>query len=870
MYKPLDFDDPDHKSLLNRIASGNVVLFLGSGFSLGAVGYLSDENNHKIPIPNVQQLKEILSKKVLYIDYSEGTLKEICEDCQEDNGVYYAQIMRDLFRISSVENFHKLYAEVDWKSIFTTNVDNIIESVYDEVGTKICPVYSESPKNADRGVLRYYKLHGDANLYPEKITFSVTDYISNSARKSDCRFEALSSALKTENFLFIGTSLTEEWDFDIQCQQADIYIVSNKTYFVLKEYNDRLVRRIRRRFKNAILIQESAESFICKVKDFLSAYSSKDKDYTYEKWNLKQLKKQNYDAKSHLKPNLYLGAEPTWEDIFSNHDVIWEKTEEVIRRLQSTNNDICTLIVGKPISGKTTMLYRLGATLCETLTILEYSGDNLLDDLKMLEHSIGNSDISLTILVDDANWILGRIERIVQLLENSNIRLIATVSEKEYEKRQHLFDDTLNSKINLVKDINRLTKKDYGLYLEKLNEKSFLGQYSRDYHVDKQSVIDKLYEDLRSKKEDPLLMLAYKMKYGDDLEKRILDISNRIIKHNNYNLKRFVVLLYFLDVIGDTGLKLSLFLDLYPMKADLLEQFVLDIEDLLVSNINRQSWENSDYSKITIHARFSEIVKKAIINIEDNELEELVEDIFRRMDNIYHYKCRQSNSYQNYVLYTLLRSQNVSELFRDNKSRNIKWKYISQLYENLHEYFDDYHLYWLHRGISEVKMKKYSSATIHLEQARVTRQFYSYEIEHAFAMLYFERSIHSENLSRQEREHQLEKALEIIRLQIGKKENDAFSIHSFIIKTIQFYQSIKQEVPDDLMKEMLEYYYLARKRFQLDQSIIRRNMLMCIYKYLSDHNKEYSYNLSITQEELAYVHRRIGVENVQNDILDLI
>ena len=240
------------------------------------------------------------------------------------------------------------------------------------------------------------------------------------------------------------------------------------------------------------------------------------------------------------------------------------------------------------------------------------------------------------------------------------------------------------------------------------------------------------------------------------------------------------------------------------------------------------------------------------------------------MDNVYHFKCRQSNSYQNYVLYTLLRSQNISELFRNSKTNKVEWKYISQLYENLHEYFEDYHLYWLHRGISEVKMKKYPSATIHLEQARVTRQSYSYEIEHSFAMLFFERAIHADDISKAEREKQLVKALDIIRIQIGRKENDAFSIHSFVIKTIQFYQNFQQEIPDKLMKEILEYYYLARKRFKLSQSIIRRNMLMCIYKYLSDHNKIYDYNLSVTQEELEYFNRKIGMDEINTNILDFI
>lgn len=47
-------------------------------------------------------------------------------------------------------------------------------------------------------------------------------------------------------------------------------------------------------------------------------------------------------------------------------------------------------------------------------------------------------------------------------------------------------------------------------------------------------------------------------------------------------------------------------------------------------------------------------------------------------------------------------------------------------------------------------------------------------------------------------------------------------------------------------------------------------MLMCIYKYLADHNKLYAYNLSIEQDELSYVNRRMGNEEINYDVLDLI
>lgn len=138
MCKPLNYEDKDHKALLRRILSGNVVLFTGSGFSIGAIGNMRDEETgEKIPIPNVGQLKTILANKVLDSVEEQLPLKEICEDCQEDNCERYAQVMREVFRVSKVEDFHHLYAKIDWKSIYTTNVDNVIEYIYDGTNKKI-------------------------------------------------------------------------------------------------------------------------------------------------------------------------------------------------------------------------------------------------------------------------------------------------------------------------------------------------------------------------------------------------------------------------------------------------------------------------------------------------------------------------------------------------------------------------------------------------------------------------------------------------------------------------------------------------------------------------------------------------------------
>ena len=869
MCKPLDIDNREHKALLERIISGDVVLFLGSGFSIGAKCKKRSEDLETYDdIPNVKKLKSLLAQDFLHDAEAENdNLMEICEECQETNASQYAEYMRSLFTTSSICGFHKDYSSINWKEIYTINVDDVIERTFDD-SSKLCCIYTEKPVHASPNSIKLYKLHGCAVKNPDKIVFSASDYVFSASRRNDCRFEALSAALTTENFIFLGTTLSEEWDINIKCQMSDIYTVTNKTFFISKNFDEKTIKKLRRKFTNPIFIQETAESFIAKVLEYKNKHEE-EKILSVEKWHFREIHAKKYDVTEYLTPDLYLGKEPVWEDIFSNHDVIWEKTKKLIEEIEKNGMAKSMLILGKPISGKTVMLYRLGAFLSTRNKVYEYVGTEFLDDLKGYVSQLGTEQETSIILLDDANWAIGRIKEILQIIADKNVRFIATLREKEFEKKQHLFDDGLYNEIRIVDRINDLDENDIELYLDKLNEKSFLGRYAYKYASNKKRLIEEIMEELKGTREDPLLKLALKFEYGDELDKRIKEISDSVINNKNYNIRRFAVILYFLDVIGSTGLRLSLFLDLYPMDKDDLNIFLSDLKESLISNISASSWQHSEYGKIVIHSRLSKIIKNVIAGIEYRELEEILEDIFHSMNRVHHFKCRQSNSYHNYVLYTLLRSQNINKLFRAGKEQT-KWKYINRLYENLHEDYGDYYLYWLHRGISEVKMKDFNVANIHLEQARATRGGYSYEIEHSVAMLYFEEAIHSTDFSNQKREEKLNKALEIIRSQIERKENDAFTIHSFVVKVIQYYDAVHEEIPQPLLKDVLEYYYLARNRFSLDKSKIRRNMLSSIYNFLVKNEKIYQDTFSINREELDYLARRYKENSVTQDVLDLI
>lgn len=169
-------------------------------------------------------------------------------------------------------------------------------------------------------------------------------------------------------------------------------------------------------------------------------------------------------------------------------------------------------------------------------------------------------------------------------------------------------------------------------------------------------------------------------------------------------------------------------------------------------------------------------------------------------------------------------------------------------------------------GISEIDNKDYRSAYLHLEQARSIREGYSFEIEHAYSSLQFERAINVKDATLSERLGWFEEACEILRGQINRRENDAFTTHTFIVKGIKYYDSINEQVPTKLINEMLQYYNIAKEQYDFSKSTIVRNMFKYLYGYIFEREFEYkdvSFNLS--EKELQYLAKNNKWSNKSAD-----
>lgn len=120
--------------VIDLALDGNSVLFLGSGFSVGAVNkrgekFLTGEALKRYFAKNCEELSEEEYAKYnladiteYYIDQPSLSFSE--KESRKQNLIHELQ---DLFYVSGVEDYHNVILSVPWKRIYTTNYDDVVE-----------------------------------------------------------------------------------------------------------------------------------------------------------------------------------------------------------------------------------------------------------------------------------------------------------------------------------------------------------------------------------------------------------------------------------------------------------------------------------------------------------------------------------------------------------------------------------------------------------------------------------------------------------------------------------------------------------------------------------------------------------------------
>lgn len=211
---------------------GNAVLFLGSGFSADAIS-LSGEK-----FPTSKILAKQLSNLCSFEDEIDDLMIASNAYIKKYGEVSLINLLEQKFTVRDTASKHDKLPEIPWKSIFTTNYDDIVEVVFRKKNIRIKPLTIDmdsheytSKKNTCIHINGYIGTLTSSSL---KSSFKLTNYsyLTEEFSKSNWSFIFRKEVEEAKTVIFIGYSM---YDIDIARILFADKALKEKTIFIERE-----------------------------------------------------------------------------------------------------------------------------------------------------------------------------------------------------------------------------------------------------------------------------------------------------------------------------------------------------------------------------------------------------------------------------------------------------------------------------------------------------------------------------------------------------------------------------------------------------------------------------------------------------------
>lgn len=766
----LDFEDP--------------ILFLGAGFSLGAktkVGKVFPTGNElkKDIIVNLLKYSESTSE---YLDLMNYSLSDICDHAErEKSSAHLTDFLVSIFQKSQPADFHHKINLRNWKKIYTTNIDDVIENSYKNLHRELLIQNFKRRSTIELGnKLEYIKLHGCVNNPSEGLTFSTRSYLDTMLLQQDYRFSSLMFDMHSETIIFLGHAYSDfNIDFYLKLYENSGF-KSSKGRLVFINPNPSIIFEGKAKILGASIIRWNTEKFF----EFIEQNQSKKENAAqvaqlttitrYGFKNVKAIRDGLVPIKGY-ESDLYFGSQPDWKDIFDEWDFI---NPELIKEFQ---NFLLTLkeefsgtfsIYGKSLSGKSAYLLRLGQILLsEGYEVWQFKG-KYFNYFEFYKYIKANSDRKqFALVMDDSSYNYGGIKRLVSLIPSEQRLVVLTTSRisTHFRLRYNLIE-TKFTEHYLEPKIN----KQYGVnILAKLKQKGYLGILK-----EKATDTEKLDHIIN---QNDVLTILYDITYGKGFIKRLNTELNPILEKESAE-RDFLFVLAIFDRLDLPYVPRELMSLLYGKESNV----ILERSEAFIKHNY-----NNDLS-IRTGFYLQTILRKAT----KNKIVAIIKSVLIAVSP--HINESQQN-YWNQIESAFIKEKQLKKRFDLNNSQ-IK----SMLYE-LKNFLSESYNYWLQLGISEQLDKDFEKAMNHFRQAEVINPG-SYMVKNAIGRNFLKQA---NNLDKESIARKIfEEGEDILLDLINKREEHqvrAFSTHTYIYEKINYFKKFKIKPSNSELKKLFDF-----------------------------------------------------------------
>ena len=349
----------DIKQALYQALKGNCVLFLGAGFSYEA------RNKFSKRFPSADELSSDIQKHLPTSDSPLLTLKESSEDYIDEYGKEKLfNLISETFRTKATNKSYSSIASVNWRRIYTTNYDDLVETTYRAASRTINSLLmTDEPALMTLGDTTCLHLNGFVekmalNKFNAEFKLTETSYLTRMFTNSKWKTIFNADLRECDYIFFIGYSL---YDIDIELLLIENSEIRDKIIFITApEPNSRLVKKLG---KYGEVQKIGVAGFLDELEDAINTWKDIKSDFSFT-----QLKKfispaPQQDFKTSDIVSLFLyGAEnqALIKNAVLNKESGYYLFRSKIKDLDyDLRNNSCVVVHSKLANGKT--LFCLGA-----------------------------------------------------------------------------------------------------------------------------------------------------------------------------------------------------------------------------------------------------------------------------------------------------------------------------------------------------------------------------------------------------------------------------------------------------------------------------------------------------------------------------
>ncbi|MGZ3867167.1 MAG: SIR2 family protein, partial [Bacteroidia bacterium] len=428
-------------SLLKALNEG-VNLFLGSGFSLLA----KDKEGINLPVGD-SLLKEI---RHAFNEVPDGLdLAKTSTFLEKTDKERFQRFLKERFCVDSFDNKYLNLLKTNIKGIYTTNIDDLCVKIFgSSTSMYLSDVTLKGASFNESKSVDYVPLHGAIYNSERKLIFSTSDISSAFANDRDI-WQYLRFAIEKHPTIFWGYSLNDSGVIQTLFSNPTREGFQKSKWIILKEKKDSEIKYFETLGFNVIISDTSSFlEYLSQIKKGAQTDISGSNQIS-ELMDFKGLTIPKAGT-GPLRPlsEFFMGAPPIWNDIFSNKIYKTHHYEKVIDLINKNNKNI--IVLGTPVSGKTTLLLQIAAN-------YDFKGVKLASNFISIERAEIISKLfsnnKLLLFIDDFR---DNLEAFSILSANKNIRMICFEREHNYEVISH----KINESTFEFHDITDISKRD--------------------------------------------------------------------------------------------------------------------------------------------------------------------------------------------------------------------------------------------------------------------------------------------------------------------------------------------------------------------------------------------------------------------------